>query len=426
MNILLLGGNGFIGGELARAFLAGGHDVACLGRNIAGAAARLPQARWIAADLATLIEPSRWTPLLSHVDCVVNAAGALQDSYRDRLDEVQHRAMAALYGAASARRLRIVQISADTGGAGADTPFLATKRMADVALQKSGLPYAILRPTLVIGRNAHGGTALIRALAALPLAIPLAMANAPIRTADMRDLCQLALDAAHGKLGEAADISLASADNLTLGELVLLHRCWLGLKPARVIELPAVFGRVVARFADLAGALGWRSPLRSTALAVLSGGIAAPAGSQPRLSRRAAETLAAHPSGVQDLWFARLYLLKPAALLCLSAFWFASGVMALISLDEAAAWLQRIGVSRGSSVALAVAAALVDCGLGLAVLWRGLARQALVAMTAAALFYLLAASLFAPGLWLDPLGPLVKIAPAILLAILALAVVEER
>jgi uncharacterized protein YbjT (DUF2867 family) len=426
MNILVLGGNGFIGGELARAFLAGGHGVACLGRNVAGAATRLPHVRWIGADLATLTEPSRWLPLLEGVDCVINAAGALQDSYRDRLDEVQHRAMAALYGAALSRRLRIVQISADTGGAGADTPFLATKRMADVALRQSGLPHTILRPALVIGRNAHGGTALIRALAALPLAVPLVMANSPVRTADMADLCQLALDAAQGKLGEAADISLASADDLTLRELVLLHRRWLGLKPARVIEMPAIFGRVIAGFADLAGALGWRSPLRSTALTVLSGGIAAPAGSQPRLSRPAGDVLAAHPSGVHDLWFARLYLLKPAVLLCLSAFWLASGVMALVTLDEAASWLQRSGVSRGSAVALAVAAALVDCSLGLAILWRNFARQALVAMTALALFYLLAASLFAPGLWLDPLGPLVKIVPAILLAILALAILEER
>ncbi len=40
--------------------------------------------------------------------------------------------------------------------------------------------------------------------------------------------------------------------------------------------------------------------------------------------------------------------------------------------------------------------------------------------------YLLAATLIVPHLWLDPLGPLVKTIPAAVLALVALAVAEER
>ena len=41
------------------------------------------------------------------------------------------------------------------------------------------------------------------------------------------------------------------------------------------------------------------------------------------------DILAAQPAGVQDRWFARLYLLKPLAIGTLALFWFATGVIAL-------------------------------------------------------------------------------------------------
>lgn len=47
----------------------------------------------------------------------------------------------------------------------------------------------------------------------------------------------------------------------------------------------------------------------------------------------------------------------------------------------------------------------------------------MVAITAA---YLAGATVWRPDLWADPLGPLVKVVPAALLAVVALAMLEER
>ena len=47
----------------------------------------------------------------------------------------------------------------------------------------------------------------------------------------------------------------------------------------------------------------------------------------------------------------------------------------------------------------------------------------MIALSAA---YVLAATFFLPGLWLDPLGPLVKTLPAAMLAFVMLAIVPER
>ncbi|MBU2486969.1 MAG: DoxX-like family protein, partial [Alphaproteobacteria bacterium] len=136
-------------------------------------------------------------------------------------------------------------------------------------------------------------------------------------------------------------------------------------------------------------------------------------------------TLGENPSGVQDLWFARLYLLKAPVLVTLSAFWLLSGLIPLLSVETAAAHFLPL-LSLPAAYAATLATCALDVGLGLAVLWRRWARQALWAMLAVSLAYLASASLVEPGLWLDPLGPLVKVLPSLLLTLVALATLDDR
>lgn len=77
--------------------------------------------------------------------------------------------MLALYVATEQTGLRLViQVSANTMDAGAEVALLSTNRMADCALASGGVPHIILRPAVVIGRNAFGGRAPLRSLSALP------------------------------------------------------------------------------------------------------------------------------------------------------------------------------------------------------------------------------------------------------------------
>lgn len=184
--------------------------------------------------------------------------------------------------------------------------------------------------------------------------------------------------------------------------------------------------RPVTWLADLAGRLGWRSPLRSTALAVMAGGVEVRR--QPGTGRRlssAAETLAAAPPGVQDLWFARLYLLKAPIIVTLALFWLISGLAPFLAFEAARSHFASFLPGRAASAMVAVTC-LADVALGLAVLFRPWARRALIGMLVLTLAYLLAATFAEPALWLDPLGPLVKVVPSILLALTALAILDER
>ena len=427
MDILILGGTGFIGAAILQRLIADGHCVTGLGRDTSQAAHRFPGARFVHADLARMSASTDWTELVADHAVIVNCAGALQDGLRDDLAAVQERAMLALYQAArAAGGRRIVQISAHTGGGGTDLPFLATKRRADEALKSSGLEQVILRPALVVGRNAYGGTALLRALAGFPGFIPAIHSGSRVETVALDDVAEAVVRAVDGRLPSGSDIALAAPGAGTLGEVLALHRAWLGLGPARLVSVPAFLARPVTALADLAGRLGWRSPLRSTAMQVMEGGVeAGSTAPAPFALRSLAQTLGENPSGVQDLWFARLYLLKAPVLVTLSAFWLLSGLIPLLSVETAAAHFLPL-LSPPAAYAATLATCALDVGLGLAVLWRRWARQALWAMLAVSLAYLASASLVEPGLWLDPLGPLVKVLPSLLLTLVALATLDDR
>lgn len=428
MRVLVLGGYGFIGEAVCRALHARGHAVSGLGRSVAVARRRMPFVSWTAADLAK-VEAQDWAALIGPFDAIVNAAGALQDGARDDVAGVQQAAMLALYKAADARETPplIVQISANTGGAGADTAFLATKRSADDALKGSRLPHVILRPALVVGRNAHGGTALVRALAAVPGITPLLHGKSPVATVSLEDVAACSADAVEGIIAPGSDLVLAADERLTLADCVHAHRGWLGLPKTRVLAVPAWLGSIAGAMGDLAGRLGWRSPIRSTALAVMGGGVEAGAGARPdRHLSALQETLAGSPAGAQDLWFARLYLLKPVLIAGLSAFWIASGTIALIRFEASAQYMGFAGMSEDLGRSLTLVTSFADIALGLAVLWRPFAARALLGMMALSLAYLAAATLLTPSLWLDPLGPLVKVVPSVLLAAATLAILDER
>ncbi|MEZ5799167.1 MAG: NAD(P)H-binding protein [Paracoccaceae bacterium] len=305
--VLVLGAYGMIGRAVTRHLLERGHRVTGLGRDIREARRAFPGLDWYIHDIARMTLPADWLPYLRGIDVVVNAAGALQDGPRDDLTAVHATAIAALAEACATHGTALVQISAAGVAPEAGTQFFRSKAMGDAAVRASGARHWILRPGLVLSDTAYGGTALLRMLAAVPLVQPLALADAPIQTIGTQDLARAVAACVEGAVAPGLVADLVEDAPHPLSGIVAEMRAWLGFKPARAtLPAPRWMLRLTALGADALGRLGWRSPLRGTALATLEGGVLG----DPAAWRAAGggaigslhDTLAAMPARGEDRW----------------------------------------------------------------------------------------------------------------------------
>lgn len=431
MRILVLGGYGLIGLAVVRRLHQLGHDVVGLGRSRAKGQKACPNVSWIEVDISKNTDPDAWLAHLTGVEAIINASGALQDGAKDNLDLAQNKAMVALIDCAQKMQIkRFVQISAPGAEPDASTAFMRTKAAADDHLRRSDLAWTILKPGLVIGAQAYGGTALIRMLAGFPLILPLVFADARIQTVALDDVVDCVVAALDGDLPVGADFDLVEPQAHTLRHVVESFRMWLGFpKAVAIVELPRWLGSMVAYGADFLGRLGWRSPLRTTALQVISEDVLAdPEPLRNHLHRDLSglgTTLAALPATLQERWFARLYLAMPVMVAILSLFWIVSGLFGVLALDAAAAVLPGT-VPSAMAFMFVIGGAAADIALGAAILYRPWAKCACYGMIALTLVYLLAGTVLTPLLWLDPLGPFVKTIPAAVLAWVTTLVLEDR
>jgi len=429
-NVLVLGAYGFIGAAVVHAFQAQGAVVCGLVRSLPTGAKVLPGIALKQGDLRNLVQPDAWRSILSGVDVVINCAGALQDGGDDDLTAAHHTAIAALGQACARDGIAIVQISAIGAEENADTHFMRSKAAGDAALRSAGVALWVLKPGLVIGQSDYGGTALLRMLAAVPLVQPLAYPDTSVQCIGMPDLCDAVLRAVAGQLPQGT-YDLVEDEPHTLFDVVAATRAWLGFRRARIsVTIPPILTRAGAAIADALGRLGWRSPLRSTAMTIMTTGVIGDPAAYKAVTDHPVASLgdiyASFPSAREHRLTARITLLMPLVVGVLSVFWVLSGVFGLLGLGQAAEVLTSAGWPQALASFSVVFWSLVDLALGLAILWRPWARRACLAQFTVASIYLLAASGTVPGLWLDPLGPLVKILPAMMLSLVAMPMLESR
>jgi len=427
---VVLGAYGFIGAACVRALQTRGYSVCGVGRSRAAAQMVFPELVWVIRDIgATTVED--WKDIFQDADVVVNASGALQDGARDNLAAIHETAVDRICKALSGTPTRLIQISAAGVSEDAPTEFFRSKARGDATIMASELDWIVLRPVLVLGPQAYGGTALLRAAAAFPLFEARVMPGSQIQTIHVDDLASAVVQVADGDRGSRFVADLTEDGHQTFSELTATLRSWLGYPQWRYrLTVPQWALSLVGKCADGLGWFGWRSPLRTNALLSLKNGVIGnpdtwtERGGQSVKSLR--ETLEHIPATAQERSFARLYLALPVAIGCLSLFWVLSGLFGLVSFTVAKAVLTNQGVSEVVAGAAVLGGVAADLVLGIGVLIRRWTRRACLGMIAVSAFYLFMGTILTPHLWADPLGVFVKVLPSIVLAMLVAMVWEER
>ena len=427
MRVLLTGANGFIGSHLLVSLLQAGHSVRAAVREPGKLQHRFPGIEAVAVDMNSVVTPAAWSPLLQGVDAIVNCAGILHSRHGQNATAVHATSPIALFEAARMAGVsKIVQMSAI--GVEAETEFARTKLAADEHLSSLDIDWTILRPSIVYGQQAYGGTALLRALAATPACVPVIgkgqQTTTPIH---VDDLCATVLFALSTSKLKRKIISPCGPQTMRLADMIAGYRGWLGLKPAPELHVPMPLLSLAGRIGDLFGT----GPVTTTSLRQLEQGTAA----DPRAFSQAtglhprpfADALSTGPVGTADLWHAQLYLLRPVVRASLILLWLVSGVTGLLaSADTILNHLGPLATFGDTAVLLARAASVLDLGIAAALLINVNPRLVFWLQMLIVLGYTVTLTLLSPALWGDLFGALLKNIPVLALIIVQRILSEER
>jgi len=419
MKVAVLGGTGLIGSAIIAHLTSRGHSVISMSRS---------GSRRV--DLAEATSPSYWTPYLAGVEAVINCAGALQDSPGVSTAMVHHHGIAHLFAACEQLGIRrVIHFSAIGVDRETPTAFSQTKLSGDLALMAKDLDWIILRPSVVLGRAAYGASALMRGLASLSL-IPVMPNTGELQIVLLADVVRVVEKLLDPAAPSRQIIELVGPHRYSFGDVVSLLRRWYRWPPAREIRLPRFVSSLIYKVGDVIALLGWRPPVRSTAeREMVRGAIGSPDG-MGRLGchpKSLFEFFAREPASVQERWFARMYLLKPVVFIVTSLFWIATAYVSLGPGWEYGLGIMREGGVKGTPAVLTViAGASADLVIGIAIAFRRTTRYGLYAAIAISFTYAVIGTILVPRLWAEPLGPMLKIWPIIVLHFVALAIVDDR
>jgi uncharacterized protein YbjT (DUF2867 family) len=428
--IAVLGANGLIGHAVARDLERRGFTIMSVARRFT-AAQRGALAKAVEAPLLSFPQDAL-TKLLEDADIVVNTIGILQGAE----SEAVHREFATRLASVCAAGPQKLLVHFSIPGRSEDdrTLYSLSKRQGEQAIAASGSPYVILRPGFVIATPAYGGSALIRALAMLPLDLPARERASPFAATAISDLCEtVAHLVARWRAGEknwSRTWDVMEEQPATVDDIVAAFRAHNG-GPRPLLAMPGWMLTPGVIAGDMAAWLGWKPPIRSTAIREMRRGVRGnpqawieDTGMRPLSAR---EAVAATPATVQEKWFARLYLLKALALVTLVIFWCLSGAIALtVAFDAARQTLLDHGFPFDLAHGITVASSLLDISVGLLIALRRTCRIGLIAGILVSLGYMGGSAVLTPDLWIEPLGALVKTGPAIVLMLFCLAMLDDR
>ncbi|MDA9525663.1 nucleoside-diphosphate sugar epimerase [Bradyrhizobium sp. CCBAU 11434] len=434
--ILVLGASGLIGRFVTDDLRTRGFRVVGIARSLS------PAQRMSALDLELPImslDVAALTRLLSahEVDVVVNCLGVLQDGPGSDTNAVHRDFVARLLQAIadSGRAIRLVHISIPGTAETDRTAFATTKREAERLIAASGIPHAILRPGFVVAPSAYGGSAMLRALAAFPINLPVKVMATPFQPVAVDDIAATIACLAAREIDDAfvraVSWDLMQSEPVTIAGVIKQFRLVFGTAGWPDIAMPSFMLDLGARLGDLANMLGWMPPMRSTAIAELRRGVRgdpsawiAATGIAPKTLT---DTIGRHPATIQDVWFARLFLIKALIFASLVAFWLVSGFIALfVSYRAAAGILTAHNFPPALVDPVTIGTSLMDMSIGVLIAFRRTAAFGLVAGIIASLGYMFGAAILTPDLWIEPLGALVKTGPAIVLMLVALLILDNR
>ncbi len=177
MNILILGGSGFVGRALCNKLVMAGHSITVPTRKRDNARALFPLPSVTVVE-ANVHDAAALTQLARGKDAVINLVGILNGNFERAHVTLTQNAVAACKTAGVSRYLHMSALGANENGPSA---YQQSKARADAIVRDSGLDFTIFAPSVIFGRGDSFLTKFANLIGFLPPLMPMMLPGAGAR-----------------------------------------------------------------------------------------------------------------------------------------------------------------------------------------------------------------------------------------------------
>ena len=242
MRVFLTGATGFVGRHMLRRLLTESHSVRALVRDPARAVQLAANGvEFVAGDV---VENQGLDQGMQGCDAVIHLVGIIAEKGANTFERVHHLGTRNVVEAAKRAGIRrFVQMSALGVRADGVAAYQTTKWRGEEEVRKSGIPYCILRPSLIFGPGDGFVTQMIQTMRSAPLFRPVPGSGSPkFRPIFIDDVTACFARALTAEAATNQTIELGGADALSLNQVLAeIARCAGVRKPAVHIPMPLMF-----------------------------------------------------------------------------------------------------------------------------------------------------------------------------------------
>ena len=149
MNVFLTGATGFVGSHLVQGLVAAGHSVRALVHSLGKAKTRAPGIEYIPGNI---LEPASLRDIMPGCDAVIHLVGIIDEFKGTTFERIHHEGTRKVVAAARASSIRrFVHMSALGTRLNAVAAYHKTKWKGEEAVRGGGIPWVILRPSIIFG-----------------------------------------------------------------------------------------------------------------------------------------------------------------------------------------------------------------------------------------------------------------------------------
>lgn len=273
MKIAITGGTGFVGGHLARALLADGHEVVLIARGSDKRDEAIRRLPGVQLAMVGLEDESKLVEALGGCDAVAHCAGINREIGKQTYQQVHIEGTRRIVNAAARSGVKkVALLSFLRARPGCGSGYHESKWAAEEIVRASGLDYTVLKCGVIYGIGDHMLDHLSHAFYTFPMFALVGLKDKPIRPTAVEDVVRiLRASLIDGKLSHQT-VAVTGPDEILLTEAVKRVAHVVGKEPL-YIHMPLWFHY----------ALGWclervmKTPLVSIAqVRILSEGIVEP------------------------------------------------------------------------------------------------------------------------------------------------------